>query len=205
MESHPLIRRYYGNLKGDKWTDHEIILKTRTDKTLTEATISAMGAYSGAVTGGHFNVIIADDLANYDNSRTEVQRERMKEWFKTSLMPTLIPGGEIHCLATKYHYSDLWDMVQNELGYDTQIQRAIKEDGTSIWEWHLPLRDRIKKGIKTKGLETIKMELGSIIFFLQYQNSAQLLKEGNIFQYDWFRFYSNLYNEGGALYVEIED
>ena len=205
LESHPLIKQYYGDLKGEsKWTDHEITLKTRTDKTLTEATISAMGAYSGAVTGGHFDIIIADDLANYDNSRTEAQRERMKEWFKISLMPTLIPGGELHCLATKYHYYDLWNMVEKELGFDTQIQKAIKDDGMSIWEYHLPLHDEIKQGVKIKGLETIKNELGSIIFSLQYQNNADLLQEGNIFQYDWFRFYSNLYNEDGALYIEIE-
>lgn len=204
LESHPLIKQYYGNLKGEsKWTDHEITLKTRTDKTLTEATISAMGAYSGAVTGGHFNVIIADDLANYDNSRTEAQRSRMKEWFKTSLMPTLIPGGELHCLATKYHYSDLWDMIENELGYDTQIQKAIKDDGTSIWEWHLPLRDKIEGNIKIKGLETIKNELGSVIFALQYENSAELLKEGNIFKYDWFQFYENI-PKGLRIYQGVD-
>ena len=90
LESHPKIRQYYGDLKGDKWTDHEIVLKTRTDKTLTEATISAMGMYSGAVTTGHYEVIIADDLINFENSRTEGQRERAKEWFKTTLVPTLL-------------------------------------------------------------------------------------------------------------------
>jgi len=99
IESHPLIKRYYGDVKGDKWTDHEIVLKTRTDKTLTEATISAMGMYSGAVTTGHYDIIIADDLINFDNARTEGQRERSKEWFKTTLLPTLLPGGEIHCLG----------------------------------------------------------------------------------------------------------
>jgi predicted phage terminase large subunit-like protein len=192
LESHPILKQYYGELRGNKWTDHEIVLKTRTDKTLTEATISAMGMYSGAVTTGHYSVIIADDLINFDNSRTEGQRERSKDWFKTTLLPTILPGGEIHCLGTRYHYSDLWDMVQNEFGYHTQVQKAIKDDGLSIWEKHMPLNDRIDDGRKTEGLESIKQTLGSVIFALQYQNDTQLLKEGNVFQYDWFQYYDTI-------------
>ena len=202
LESHPLIRRYYGDLKGNKWTDHEITLKTRTDKTLTEATTSAMGMYSGAVTTGHYDIIIADDLINFDNSRTEGQRERSKEWFKTTMLPTLLPSGEIHCLGTRYHYSELWDCVQNELGYDTQIQCAIinegLEDEHSLWEWHMPLRTKIVNGRKIKGLMEIRdgdensSGIGSLIFNLQYQNNVELLKKGRIFLYDWFQFYESI-------------
>ena len=203
LESHPLIKQYYGNLKGEsKWTDHEITLKTRTDKTLTEATISAMGMYSGAVTTGHYDVIIADDLINFDNSRTEGQRERSKEWFKTTLLPTLLPGGEIHCLGTRYHYSELWDCVQNELGYDTQIQCAVIDEGLeserSLWEWHMPLHTKTVNNRKVKGLVEIRDGdvnsggIGTLIFNLQYQNNVELLKKGRIFLYDWFQFYESI-------------
>ena len=96
FETHPLLKQYYGTLRGDKWTDHEIVLKTRTDNAITEATISAMGMYSGAVTTGHYDIIIPDDLINFDNTRTEGQRERAKDWFMTTMLPTLLPGGEIH-------------------------------------------------------------------------------------------------------------
>ncbi len=205
LGSHPLIRQYYGDLKSNKWTDHEITLKTRTDKVLMEATISAMGMYSGAVTTGHYNIIIADDLINFDNSRTEGQRERSKEWFKTTLLPTILPGGEIHCLGTRYHYSELWDCVQNELGYDTQIQRAIIDEGLetehSLWERHMPLHTKIIGKERIKGLIEIRegdpenpsdSGTGSIIFNLQYQNDVELLKEGRIFLYDWFKFYEDI-------------
>ena len=203
LESHPKIRQYYGDLKGDKWTDHEIVLKTRTDKTLTEATISAMGMYSGAVTTGHYEVIIADDLINFENSRTEGQRERAKDWFRTTLMPTLIPGGEIHCLGTRYHHNDLWQMVMDELGFDTQIQKAIKDDGTSLWEWHMPLRDKHINGRKIEGLETIRAKLGTAIFNLQYMNDVELLKKGKIFLYDWFQFYESI-PEGLRIYQGVD-
>lgn len=198
LESHPKILQNYGRLKGNKWTDHEITLRTRTDKTLAEATISAMGMYSGAVTTGHYDMIIADDLINFDNSRTEGQRERSKEWFKTTLLPTLLPGGEIHCLGTRYHYSDLWQMVMEDLGYDKQIQKAITDDDKSVWEWHMPLHTVTIQGRKVKGLVEIRDGdensggIGSLIFNLQYQNDVELLKEGRIFLYDWFQFYDEI-------------
>jgi phage terminase large subunit-like protein len=198
----PVIRKYYGALKGDIWTDHELVIATRTDKTLMEATISAMGMYSGAVTSGHYDVIIADDLINFDNSRTEGMRERTDFWFKTTVLPTLLPGGEIRCQGTRYHYNDVWNMVQNELGFDTQIQQAIIEEGTlnerSIWETHMPLHTKIVNGKKIKGLIEIRdgdkqgSGIGTLIFNLQYQNNVDLQKKGDIFQYNWFKFTDNI-------------
>lgn len=202
LETHPLIKRYYGDLKGEKWTDHELTLKTRTDNTLTEPTISAMGAFSGQVTGSHFNIIIADDLANFANSRTEYQREWLKEWFKTSLMPTLLPGGEFRVFGTRYHYNDLYNCLINELGFDTQIQEAIIGEDTpnehSIWEAHMPLHTKITKGKKTRGLIEIRdgdkefTGIGTLIFNLQYQNNVELQKKGVIFEYDWFQWYETI-------------
>ena len=202
FETHPLLKQYYGDLRGGKWTDHEIVLKTRTDNSLTEATISAMGMYSGAVTTGHYDIIIPDDLINFDNTRTEGQRERAKEWFMTTMLPTLLPGGEIHCLGTRYHYNDLWDMVTNVLGYNTQIQAAIIDESTpnerSYWEWHMPLHTKRVDRRKIKGLIEIRDGdesgggIGSVIFNLQYQNDVELMKKGRIFEYNWFKFYDTV-------------
>ncbi len=91
LHQHPLIKQHFGPVEGDKWTDHQIVLAGR-KKILTEATITALGAYSGAVTSGHYDLIICDDLVNFENSRTEGGRARMLEWFKQTLLPTLIPG-----------------------------------------------------------------------------------------------------------------
>lgn len=187
------IKQYFGEQVGEKWTDHEIVLKGRT-KILTEATITALGMYSGAVTSGHYDIIIADDLVNLENSRTEGSRERARVWFKETLLPTLIPGGEIHVLGTRYHYLDMYQMVIDELKYDALVQPAITvdEDGTehSIWEEYMPLDDRTTAaGEITQGLRSLREDLGSVIFSLQYQNDVELMKEGNIFHFDWFRYY----------------
>lgn len=205
LEHAPAVTQNFGDVRGDKWTDHELVLKGRT-KILTEATITAHGAYSGAVTSGHYDIIVCDDLVNFENARTEGQRERLKDWFRLTLYPTLIPGGEVRVLGTRYHFRDLYQLLIDDLHYRTQIQRAIiVEDGVerSIWETYMPLEDRTEP-VPAKGLKTIRENVGSIIFALQYQNDVELMKKGDIFQYDWFRWYtldagSLLLDDGTAI------
>jgi phage terminase large subunit-like protein len=196
-----LIEDAYGNIRGEQWSDHQIITSLRTEKAITEASITALGMYSGAVTTGHYTHIFADDLDNFANTRTSGMRERSKLYWKTTVLPTLLPGGEIRVLGTRYHYDDLYNMFINELGYDTQIQPAILDIGTpnerSIWEGFMPLHTRVIDGRKVKGLIEIRdgesgsvdSGVGSLIFNLQYQNDVSLQKSGTIFKWDWFNFY----------------
>jgi len=204
---HPLILEHYGDLRGNKWSDHEAIFAGRT-RILTEATLTAHGANSGAVTSGHYDLILADDLVNFANARTEGERQRMADWFKLTLLPTLIPGGEIHVLGTRYHYLDLYKTLIEDLGYDLQIQMAIDtdEDGAerSIWEDFMPLDDRVEGGKTTVGLRTLRQNAGSVVFNLQYQNDVELMKKGDIFQYDWFRQFE-FTTVGGERVLERED
>jgi len=210
LKHHALIKQHFGDLAGDKWTDHQIEVKGRT-KILTEATITAHGAYSGAVTSGHYDIIICDDLVNFENARTEGGRQRMLEWFKQTLLPTLIPGGELHVIGTRYHFLDLYQVMIDELKYDTQIQQAIQRDAEgeecSIWESYMPLHDRPDPvtGKVTEGLLSIKENLRDVIFNLQYQNDAELMKKGSIFQYDWFRWYTTETREDGKLWIIRDD
>ncbi len=207
IEYHPLILEHYGKLKGNRWSDHEAILQGRT-RILTEATMTAHGAMSGAVTSGHYDLILADDLVNFSNARTEGERERMIDWFKLTLIPTLIPGGEIHVLGTRYHFLDLYKTLIEELDYDLQIQEAIitGPDSTerSIWEDFMPLDDRVEGQVVTTGLRTIRERVGTLVFNLQYQNDVELMKKGDIFHFDWFRYY-DFTTVNGETVLERED
>jgi len=67
----------------------------------------------------------------------------------------------------------------------------------------MPLHDRPDPvtGKITEGLLTIKENLGDVIFNLQYQNDAELMKKGSIFQYDWFQWYTMETREDGKLWI----
>lgn len=116
FEQNEDLIRIFGDWKTSKdnvWNDREFTVNKRSI-IKKEATLTALGA-SGAVISKHFDVIIGDDLVGLENARTEKQRSNLKEWFYSSLFPTLEPDGEIHILGTRYNpldlYEDLFDIV----------------------------------------------------------------------------------------------
>ena len=205
LERSDVIKDNYGDVKDNrKWTDHELLFNTRT-KVFTEANLSAYGMMSGGVTSGHFELIIIDDICNFVNSRMDTMRDRMKTWIMQTMMPTIMPGGQIHCVGTRYHAFDTWRVIKDDLKFDTQIQVAIQSDGTSIWEQMIPVNDRTVDGIVTDGLLTIQSKIGRIPFALQYQNDVSLLSEGNLFKADYIRYYNEVIHEDGSYYVIKDD
>ena len=182
FEQNEELIRIFGDWKKSKdnvWNDREFTVNKRTI-IKKEATLTALGA-SGAVISKHFDVIIGDDLVGLENARTERQRKNLKEWFYSSLFPTLEPDGEIHILGTRYNPLDLYEDLIKSQKYTVNIQRAIntiKGVESSLWEDKFSL-DKLKD---------IRAESGKIIFNMQYQNDTELAK-GKIFKAQYFRYY----------------
>lgn len=182
IEYNPIIKKYYGELKGTPWSDHEIELSTRTEHH-TEPTLMSVGSGSGQITGLHSTHLYLDDLVSFASARSQTQREKDLDWYKTSLMPVPLADSKIGVLGTRYHPSDLYQFLIDDLKYSVLKMPAIDpETGKSLCEWLYPL----------KKLEQKRKELGSQIWHLQYMNDVSLLQEGNIFKYEFFKFYDLL-------------
>lgn len=180
FEQNVNLIRIFGDWKKSRdnvWNDKEFTVNRRTI-IKKEATLTALGA-SGAVVSKHFDVIIGDDLVGFENARTEAQRKKLKEWFYSSLFPTLEPDGEIHILGTRYSPMDLYEDLIRSKNYKINIQQAItvKDNAEySLWEAKFSLEK----------LREIREESGLIIFNMQYQNNTELAK-GKIFKYKYFK------------------
>ena len=205
IENSQILNDFYGNLVGDRWTDHSMVIAGRKE-IHTEPSLLSVGAGSGAVTGMHCDQLYIDDIVSFDSSRGEMQRDRIKDWYRTTLLPVLLASGSISIAGTRYHYSDFYDLIIGSLEYPTLILPAINPDGSAICDWLVPLEDRIGNDgkVKEKGLASIKRDLGPIIFALQYLNNTDLLKEGNIFKYEWIQYYDDLTFEDGKVFVRRE-
>ena len=182
FEQNEDLLRIFGDWKTSKdnvWSDREFTVNKRTI-IKKEATVTALGA-SGAVISKHFDIIIGDDLVGLENARTERQRANLKEWFYSSLFPTLEPDGEIHILGTRYNPLDLYEDLIKSRDYVVNIQQAIKTVNgkkVSLWEDKFSL----------ERLEAILKQSGKIIFNMQYQNDTELAK-GRIFKAKYFKYY----------------
>ena len=182
FEQNEDLLRIFGDWKTSKdnvWSDREFTVNKRTI-IKKEATVTALGA-SGAVISKHFDIIIGDDLVGLENARTERQRANLKEWFYSSLFPTLEPDGEIHILGTRYNPLDLYEDLIKSKDYVVNTQRAIRVVNgkkVSLWEDKFSL----------ERLEAILKQSGKIIFNMQYQNDTELAK-GRIFKAKYFKYY----------------
>jgi len=172
------VSALYGPQRGPKWTESEIILAgcKRPGK---EATVTVMGV-EGAIISRHFDAIILDDIVDQENARTETQREKLKEWFYVTLMPTLEPHGHMHIVGTRYHLRDLYGaLTAGPFAENYLCDRAMSSAGEPLWpskfskEWLLTLRE----------------EAGPVIFNAQYQNDVELMR-GRTFKSEWFKHYA---------------
>ncbi len=174
----PLITALFGNQRGPKWAENEIIVAPCSRRT-KEATITALGV-EGAIISRHFDLVILDDVVDQENARTETQRERLREWYYVTLMPTLVPGGELRIVGTRYHLRDLYGTLSaGPLADDYLCDRALGPGGKPLW----PAR------FSAKWLKARLDEAGPVIFNAQYQNDVELMR-GRTFKQEWLRHYS---------------
>lgn len=160
-----------------KWDNREILVEPRTSSA-KESTVTCVGV-GGPVASRHYDLIIADDLVDEENARTDVQREKVRTWYYKTLIPCLEPSGRLCLIGTRYHYLDLYGyLIRNELNDAHQIIRALAPDGSTPWP----------EKFSVEWLEERKTQMGSTIFASQYQNDTDLMK-GEIFREEWFREY----------------
>lgn len=177
LEKNTTLRLAYGDLtnKQDKWTETEIIVSNRT-KNLKEPTILAAGV-GQSLTGLHFDLIIGDDIVNYDSVNTPEQIDKTRRWWGDA-MSLLEPDGQAILIGTRYHYADLYGSIIETMSdeYNPQVHAAISKD-TPLF----PSRFSREK------LKELKREQGSYMFSAQYLNSP-VDDESAKFKKDWIKY-----------------
>jgi len=156
-----VLRELFGNLvppqRSGTWNDTEKIVEGRSPRA-THLTFLALG-YGGALLGRRADLIVVDDIVDFENSITEGSRARLKAWFWETLVPVLEPDGEILVVGTRWAENDLYAELLRTWKGNSFVFRAINE-GKSYWPERWPLR-------KLKELEKL---MGSLFFNCQFQN-----------------------------------
>jgi len=186
FETNERLKEIFGNFVGSaQWSDDAIEVTGRT-KPAKEPSINTVGV-GGAVASKHYDIIIADDLVDEENSRTKHQRDKMTDWYYKVLLPTLNPPNAddqfIGCLwviGTRYHYEDQYgrlvkqqpDGTGGEMATTTLIIPILRDDGKPEWPERFP--DSVIATYKAGGI---------IRFNSQYMCNCDAM-QGQIFQYD---------------------
>lgn len=170
--------------KAKEWSQDRTRL-AENDK--REPTITAAGIDNNLV-GGHYDLILMDDVVNRDNVATMDQINKVITRYKDSL-DLLEPHGELIVIGTRWHDSDLYGWILDKDNqaldnYMVMIRRAYEgnlmtgEDFVPLWPGKFSqkaLHDKLK-------------EEGWAHFSAQYLNDP-VPEEDAIFKRTWFHYY----------------
>jgi len=121
-----LDNEYYFHSKSNVWTKTEF--QVSRDKVLKEPTVTAIGVGT-EVLGGHYDLIIADDIVTRKNCRTETKRNEIKGWFTDTILPLLEDNkdSKLIVIGTPKHYDDLYATLEKNSVFNTKKDKAIIE------------------------------------------------------------------------------
>lgn len=161
--------KFGSETQESKWSGEAITIN-RSDLNLKDYTIQAVGLF-GSILSGRADIIIVDDLVNQKNSETMDQREKVKDWFHTTLEPILVPGGKIIYLGNTWHQQDLIAELLNDplVDYRRRLP-AIIHDATrrDLWlQWadiflkdDIDIKEKNKLGAEFYAANKVDMDEG---------------------------------------------
>lgn len=216
----------FGYLKDEPWGSNILYCKREAASAASDPTFKGIGV-AGAILGGHFDLIVADDIVDDQNVSTEHQRNLVAEWFYGTVLPLLEPWGQIVVLCTRKHYRDLYgELLENPTWWHPNCLYAIEDNHQRCGykaiikepKYDYKLDDNGKVlGVNIKSsyevlwpeYQTIEklileqMTIGSIMFNREYQNDPSGMTD-LILPDSWLRYW-DYYPRGGEDIVKLPD
>jgi len=164
LERNERLIEIFGQQKGySDWSRStlRVMRAGRSGKAHKEPTFTVVGVTASMV-GGHYDIIILDDITDQNNSRTEHRRRDLVDWYNSTLTPMLEPEGKIISIGTRWHESDIHTYLQKLPNFESKIYKAILDDENKEVLWP-------EQWTYDKLMER-KYGMGSLSFQMQYQN-----------------------------------
>lgn len=145
-----------GRKKEGAWQARRIyVRRTRRGK---DPTVEAVGV-GGAITGGHFDVIILDDVEDDENTKTDDRVANLVNWFTGTIMQLREPHTKIIVVGTlKTLKPDIYSLVQQNPVWSVVIRSAITSHRLDEIEYE-PVRNEegrvVDVEVKTPDVQTL--------------------------------------------------
>jgi predicted phage terminase large subunit-like protein len=150
----------------------------------------------GTLTGRGGNFIIIDDPMKPEEAASEAARQRVIQWFETTLLSRLNDktSDVIIVVMQRLHVDDLAGVLLQKGGWDLLELQAIAEEEQDIplasgTCFHRSVGHVLHEEREPAGaLEELKAAMGTLAFSAQYQQRPVPL-EGNLIKRSWIKYY----------------
>lgn len=172
--------------EADRWMSTQVYVNR--SRQSVDPTLEAVGS-GGSLTGGHFDLILADDLEDDRTTYSASQRQKTKDWFRGTISPMLVPGGTMIVIGTRKHHDDLYQHIIEDptfrimedkaiLEFPDQFEFVFEEDDRGrqiitgvevgggskvLWEAERPIEYLLQE----------RQSVGSRLFSREFQNEVQ--------------------------------
>lgn len=180
IQSNPRLRDVFPHLRPARgrggyslWTDSAIIV--RRSMVQKDPSIIALGV-GGGLLGARLDLVILDDVLDFANTLTESPRQKIRDWFASTVMGRVVEGGKIVVIGTAWHPEDLAHHLAANPAYHVHVDRSFDEQGN--WLRLYPSRWPLQRLMRRKE------EMGSLEFERQFNNVA-VSEATQVFKRSW--------------------
>jgi predicted phage terminase large subunit-like protein len=186
--NHPLYQATFPALRLDRDTDREIVTTERGKRIAT--------SIDGTLTGLGGNLIIIDDPIKLGDAMSDAVRERVIEWFRSTLLSRGDDKSETRIVVVmqRVHESDLVGYLQEQGGFEVLNLPSIATKTDSYDLGGGRIYTRLQGELLHPAHESVatlielKREMGPIAFSAQYQQSP-IPPGGTIIKRKWLTTY----------------
>jgi predicted phage terminase large subunit-like protein len=140
-----------------------------------------------AITGRGADILLIDDpLKDREEADSELQRNKVWDWYTSTAYTRLAPGGRIIVIQTRWHEDDLSgrllaDEARGGDKWDVLELPAINDAGEALWPdfYPLPVLERYRSVLPARDWSAL------------YQQRPTP-DEGDYFKREWFRYYDTV-------------
>lgn len=147
------LRLITGLKPGSQWKSNAITIDRESNA--KDPSVQACGAF-GSILGSRIDLLIVDDILDFENTLTKAQRQKVISWFQSDVVGRLTGSARVVIIGNAFYPDDLLHNLAQTPGYTAVRYPVIVDDpaspayGMPRWPERWPL-ERIEKAKQEMG------------------------------------------------------
>jgi hypothetical protein len=111
--------------KHETWSPLSGVLTVRRPVMAKDASVTAAGLH-GNILGARYDLVIMDDVLDFENTRTEDQRKATVDWLQATVHGRVTAAGRVVVVGTAFHPDDALHYYARSFTQAAQAERAFR-------------------------------------------------------------------------------
>lgn len=173
IESSPEMKEVFPHVRpGTMWNQDAIMVER--DHISRDPSIQAIGVH-GALLGARVDLLILDDILDYENTRTLQQREELLAWYRATVGGRTTRHARIWALGTAWTPDDLLHVLAKQKHFVHRRFPMLDDKGQPTWPERWPI-ERVREKIVELGGDG-SIEVMRQIFVQPMEQASQRFQE----------------------------